>query len=49
MDEPMIVNDSSPWMAEEIKLIRAAHELGEPVIGHYLGGQMIIKALWCLD
>jgi GMP synthase-like glutamine amidotransferase len=45
MGGPMSVNDPLPWITGGIELIRAAHELGKPVIGHCLGGQMISKAL----
>lgn len=45
MGGPMGVNDPLPWMSGAIGLIRSADELGKPVIGHCLGGQMISKAL----
>ena len=41
----MSVNDSLPWIADEITLIRKALDADMPVLGHCLGGQMIAKAL----
>jgi GMP synthase-like glutamine amidotransferase len=41
----MSVNDSLPWIAPSLALIRAAVEGGVPVLGHCLGGQLIAKAL----
>jgi len=45
MGGPMSVNDSLPWITQELDLIRSAraHEL--PVLGHCLGGQLMAKAL----
>ncbi len=45
MGGPMSVNDPVPWIAEELALIRNAHENGLPMLGHCLGGQLISKAL----
>ncbi|CAK0778119.1 GMP synthase (glutamine-hydrolysing) [Gammaproteobacteria bacterium] len=45
MGGPMSVNDSLPWIAQEISLIQLAHTMGIPVLGHCLGGQLIAKAL----
>ena len=45
MGGPMSVNDNLPWIADEMRLIRAAVEAGMPVLGHCLGGQLISKAL----
>jgi GMP synthase-like glutamine amidotransferase len=45
MGGPMSVNDSLPWIAPELALIRAAIAADVPVIGHCLGGQLISKAL----
>jgi GMP synthase-like glutamine amidotransferase len=41
----MSVNDSLPWIADELALLRDAVEGGVPVIGHCLGGQMLARAL----
>lgn len=45
MGGPMSVNDPLPWIADELRLIRAACAAGMPVLGHCLGGQLIAKAL----
>ncbi len=45
MGGPMSVNDRLPWIARELKLIRAAHYRNMPVLGHCLGGQLISQAL----
>jgi GMP synthase-like glutamine amidotransferase len=45
MGGPMSVNDSLPWIAQEISLIRQAVATGVPVIGHCLGGQLMSLAL----
>ena len=45
MGGPMSVNDSLPWIREELDLIEAAQARGMPVLGHCLGGQLISKAL----
>jgi GMP synthase-like glutamine amidotransferase len=45
MGGPMSVNDSLPWITQELELIRRAHAQGMPVLGHCLGGQLISKAL----
>jgi GMP synthase-like glutamine amidotransferase len=45
MGGPMSVNDSLPWIGQELALIREAHARGLPVLGHCLGGQLISKAL----
>lgn len=45
MGGPMSVNDDLPWIEQELHLIRQAHQLGMPVLGHCLGGQLIAKAL----
>jgi len=45
MGGPMSVNDSLPWIEQELSLIRAAQGAGLPVLGHCLGGQLISKAL----
>jgi GMP synthase-like glutamine amidotransferase len=44
MGGPMSVNDPLPWIAEELRLIRAADRSRRPVIGHCLGGQLIASA-----
>lgn len=45
MGGPMSVNDDLPWLPRTFTLIRRAVDLGIPVIGHCLGGQLISKAL----
>lgn len=45
MGGSMSVNDPLPWIAAELRLIRAAQQSGMPVLGHCLGGQLISKAL----
>ena len=45
MGGPMSVNDSLPWIAPVLKLIREAVRADIPVIGHCLGGQLMSKAL----
>lgn len=45
MGGPMSVNDSLPWIAQELALICAAIAADIPVLGHCLGGQLIAKAL----
>lgn len=45
MGGPMSVNDSLPWVTEELSLIRAAVAQDIPVLGHCLGGQLMAKAL----
>lgn len=45
MGGSMSVNDPLPWLAAEVQLIRHAHTIGMPVLGHCLGGQLIAKAL----
>lgn len=45
MGGSMSVNDPLPWLAAEMALIRHAHAIGMPVLGHCLGGQLIAKAL----
>ena len=45
MGGPMSVNDSLPWIEEELTLIRMAQAEGMPILGHCLGGQLISKAL----
>jgi GMP synthase-like glutamine amidotransferase len=41
----MSVNDSLPWIEQELTLIRMAQAQGMPILGHCLGGQLISKAL----
>lgn len=38
-------NDDLPWIDEELALMRNADQLGVPIIGHCLGGQLLAKAL----
>ena len=45
MGGPMSVNDSLPWIEQELNLIRHAVAASIPVLGHCLGGQLISKAL----
>lgn len=45
MGGPMSVNDPLPWIADALRLIRAAIAEDVPVLGHCLGGQLISKAL----
>lgn len=45
MGGPMSVNDSLPWIADSLDLIRQAAKSGIPVLGHCLGGQLMAKAL----
>ncbi len=45
MGGPMSVNDDLPWIAPELRLIRASVDVGVPVLGHCLGGQLMSKAL----
>ena len=42
---PMSVNDSDAWIAQELKLIQAAHQQDLPILGHCLGAQLIAKAM----
>lgn len=45
MGGPMSANDDLPWISPVINLIREAHEVDIPLLGHCLGGQLISKAL----
>jgi GMP synthase-like glutamine amidotransferase len=45
MGGPMSVNDSLPWIAQVLLLIRQAVAADMPVIGHCLGGQLMSLAL----
>lgn len=45
MGGPMSVNDDLPWIAPLLDLIREAHALDIPLLGHCLGGQLMSKAL----
>ena len=42
---PMSVNDSLPWLEDELALIKEAHAAGIPMLGFCLGSQLISKAL----
>jgi len=42
---PMSVNDSLPWLEDELALIRKAHAADIPMLGFCLGSQLISKAL----
>ena len=41
----MSVNDSLPWIEDELNLIRLAHKKNIAILGHCLGSQLISKAL----
>ncbi|MDE2585824.1 MAG: type 1 glutamine amidotransferase, partial [Betaproteobacteria bacterium] len=45
MGGPMSVNDPLPWIAPIGALIRDAIAKDIPVLGHCLGGQLIVQAL----
>jgi GMP synthase-like glutamine amidotransferase len=45
MGGPMSANDSLPWNAPLLDLLRAAVAKDVPVLGHCLGGQLFAKAL----
>ena len=45
MGGPMSVNDSDPWLEQELDLIRQSIERGIPVLGICLGSQFIAKAI----
>ena len=45
MGGPMSVHDDLPWIAPVLGLIREAHALDIPLLGHCLGGQLISQAL----
>lgn len=40
----MSVNDDLPWISKEVALMRNADQLGVPIIGHCLGGQLLASA-----
>lgn len=42
---PMSVNDSLPWLEDELALIKESHAAGIPMLGFCLGSQLISKAL----
>jgi GMP synthase-like glutamine amidotransferase len=42
---PQSANDTQPWVAQELALIKDAHERGIPFLGLCLGAQMLAKAL----
>jgi GMP synthase-like glutamine amidotransferase len=44
MGGPMSVNDSLPWIAPALELIRESVRKDVPVLGHCLGGQLMSKA-----
>jgi len=44
----MSANDDLPWIDDELALMRDADQLGVPIIGHCLGGQLLAKALGAL-
>ena len=45
MGGSMSVNDSAPWLADEIDLIERAHKANVPMLGICLGSQLLTKAL----
>lgn len=45
MGGPMSANDTLPWIAPVLTLVRRAIAAGVPVIGHCLGGQLMARAL----
>jgi GMP synthase-like glutamine amidotransferase len=45
MGGPMSVHDDLPWLTEERTLLRAAVEVGRPVLGVCLGAQQLAAAL----
>jgi GMP synthase-like glutamine amidotransferase len=45
MGGPMSVNDSDPWIAEELQFVKAALNKGIPVLGICFGSQLLAKAL----
>ena len=45
LGSPVSVNDSLPWIAEELAFIRLASQAGIPILGICFGGQLISKAL----
>jgi len=45
MGGPMSVNDTLPWIAPALELVRDAVRKDVPVLGHCLGGQLMSKAL----
>lgn len=45
MGGAMSVNDSLPWIADAVNLIRLAYDSNMPVLGHCLGGQLMAGAL----
>jgi GMP synthase-like glutamine amidotransferase len=44
MGGPMSANDSLPWIAPALELLRDAVRKDVPVLGHCLGGQLMSKA-----
>ncbi len=42
---PSATDDTLPWIAAELKLLKAAHELSIPILGICLGSQLLAKAL----
>jgi GMP synthase-like glutamine amidotransferase len=45
MGGPMSANDTLPWIAPSLELIRDAVRKDVPLLGHCLGGQLIARAL----
>jgi len=45
MGGPMSVNDSDPWIAEELQFLQATIAKGIPILGICFGSQLLAKAL----
>jgi len=45
MGGPMSANDNLPWTGPVLALMRKAFAVGQPCIGHCLGGQLMSRAL----
>lgn len=45
MGGPMSVNDSDPWIREEIEFVKLAIQRGQPVLGICFGSQLMARAL----
>jgi len=43
--EPCAMDDSLPWLASEMSLLRQAHAAGLPIVGICLGSQVVARAL----
>jgi len=45
MGGPMSVNDSDPWIGEELSFVQSVMELDIPILGICFGAQLLAKAL----